>query len=121
MAVKQKWIVSGTRMIKDITSDEYTKEVVEHDGLVLVDFWATWCGPCRMVAPILEQLAEEFSGKLKIVKVDADANADLVTAFDISSIPTMLVYNNGQLVKTLVGAKPKPAILKELADWIGTE
>lgn len=118
MAVKQKWIVNGTRMIKDIKTDEYAEEVVNASGLVLVDFWATWCGPCRMVAPILEQLAEEYAGKLKIVKVNADEESDLLGRFDISSIPTILVYNNGQIVRTIVGAKPKPGILKELEGFL---
>lgn len=105
-------------MIKDIKTDEYAEEVVNAGGLVLVDFWATWCGPCRMVAPILEQLAEEYAGKLKIVKVNADEESDLLGRFDISSIPTILVYNNGQIVRTIVGAKPKPGILKELEGFL---
>lgn len=118
MAVKQRWIVSGTKMIKDIKTDEYFEEVVNTSGLVLVDFWATWCGPCRMVAPILEQLSEEYAGKLKIVKVNADEESELLGRFAISSIPTILVYNNGEVVRTIVGAKPKPGILKELEDFL---
>jgi thioredoxin 1 len=105
-------------MIKDIKTDEYDQEVVNNGGLVLVDFWATWCGPCRMVAPILSELAEEYAGKLKIVKVNADEEPDLLGKFDISSIPTILVYNNGQIVKTIIGAKPKPGILKELENFL---
>lgn len=105
-------------MIKDIKTDEYDQEVVNNGGLVLVDFWATWCGPCRMVAPILGELAEEYAGKLKIVKVNADEEPDLLGKFDISSIPTILVYNNGQIVKTIIGAKPKPGILKELENFL---
>jgi len=108
-------------MIKDIKTDEYIEEVVNAGGLVLVDFWATWCGPCRMVAPVLEQLAEEYSGKLKIVKVNADEEPDLVGEFGVSSIPTILVYNNGEVVNRIVGARPKPGILKELAEYLETE
>jgi thioredoxin 1 len=104
-------------MIKDIKTDEYNEEVIDAGGLVLVDFWAVWCGPCRMVAPVLEQLAEEYSGKLKIVKVNADEEPDLVSSFGISSIPTLLVYNNGEIVHRITGAKPKPGILKELAPF----
>ena len=118
MEVRLNQIVNGMRMIKDITTNEYSEEVLNYDGMVLVDFWATWCGPCRMVAPILEQLSEEYPEQLKIVKVDADQNSDLVAEYNISSIPTMLVYNKGELVRTLVGAKPKPGILKELADYM---
>lgn len=107
-------------MIKDIKTDEYDEEVVNDGGLVLVDFWATWCGPCRMVAPILSELAEEYSGQLKIVKVNADEEPDLLDRFGISSIPTILVYNNGEVVKTIVGAKPKPGLLKDIDEFLNT-
>lgn len=106
------------KMIKDIGVVDYDEEVLNFPGLVLVDFWATWCGPCRMVAPILEQLAEEYAGKLKIVKVDADVHGVLLDLWDIKSIPTILVYNNGQVVRTIVGARPKPGILKELEGFL---
>ena len=105
-------------MIKDIKTDEYDQEVVNNGGLVLVDFWATWCGPCRMVAPILEQLAEEYADKLKIVKVNADEEPDLLDRFGISSIPTILVYNNGEIVNTIIGAKPKLGLIKELQKFL---
>jgi thioredoxin 1 len=108
-------------VIKDIKTDEYDKEVVSSGGLVLVDFWATWCGPCRMVAPILSELAEEYSEQLKIVKVNADEEPDLLGKFNISSIPTILVYVDGEIVKTIIGAKPKAGILKELAEYLGVE
>jgi thioredoxin 1 len=106
------------KMIKDIKTDEYDQEVVDGGGLVLVDFWATWCGPCRMVAPILDQLAEEYSEQLKIVKVNADEEPELLDRYGISSIPTILVYNNGEIVKTIIGARPKPGILKDLAEYL---
>ena len=105
-------------MIKDIKTDEYDQEVVNNGGLVLVDFWATWCGPCRMVAPILDELATEYSEQLKIVKVNADEEPDLLGRFGISSIPTILVYNNGEIVKTIIGAKPKVGLLKEIQDFL---
>lgn len=105
-------------MIKDIKTDEYDQEVVNNGGLVLVDFWATWCGPCRMVAPVLDELATEYSEQLKIVKVNADEEPDLLGRFGISSIPTILVYNNGEIVKTIIGAKPKVGLLKEIQDFL---
>jgi thioredoxin 1 len=105
-------------MIKDIKTDEYDQEVVNNGGLVLVDFWATWCGPCRMVAPVLDELATEYSEQLKIVKVNADEEPDLLDRFGISSIPTILVYNNGEIVKTIIGAKPKVGLLKEIQDFL---
>ena len=105
-------------MIKDIKTDEYDQEVVDNGGLVLVDFWATWCGPCRMVAPVLDELATEYSEQLKIVKVNADEEPDLLGRFGISSIPTILVYNNGEIVKTIIGAKPKVGLLKEIQDFL---
>lgn len=122
MVAKPKLITRRTgtpaMTIKEIKTNEYNQEVVDDGGLVLVDFWAVWCGPCRMVAPILEQLAEEYAGKLKIVKVNADEEPDLISSFGISSIPTILVYNNGQVVSRIIGAKPKPGILKELAPFL---
>ena len=105
-------------MIKDIKTDEYDQEVVNNGGLVLVDFWATWCGPCRMVAPVLDELATEYPEQLKIVKVNADEEPDLLGRFGISSIPTILVYNNGEIVKTIIGAKPKVGLLKEIQDFL---
>jgi thioredoxin 1 len=108
-------------VIKDIKTDEYSEEVVNDGGLVLVDFWATWCGPCRMVAPILSELAEEYAEQLKIVKVNADEEPELLDRFNISSIPTILVYYNGEVVKTIIGAKPKPALLKDIHEFLNTD
>jgi thioredoxin len=105
-------------MIKDIKTDEYNEEVINASGLVLVDFWASWCGPCRMVAPILSQLDEEYAGQVKIVKVNADEEPLLLERFGISSIPTILFYKDGEIVNTVIGAKPKPGLVKEMQNFL---
>ena len=97
-----------------VTDDTFKAEVLESDVPVLVDFWATWCGPCRMVAPILEELSDEYEGKIKIVKLDTDANQATTMAYGITSIPTLNVYSGGELVKTVIGARPKRALQEEI-------
>ena len=102
-------------VITDATFDEL---VTKSDKPVVVDFWAPWCGPCRAVAPILDELAGEYADKITIGKVNADENVESVTAAGVVSIPTMNVYVNGVIVKSIVGAKPKPVLLEELAEFI---
>lgn len=97
-----------------VTDDTFKKEVLESDVPVLVDFWATWCGPCRMVAPILEELSEEYAGRIKIAKLDTDENQHTAMAYNVVSIPTLNVYQGGQVVKSLVGARPKRALTEEI-------
>ena len=94
------------------------KELLENDLPVLVDFWAEWCGPCRAVGPILEEISDEYGSKLKIVKLNTDEESAIAIKYGISSIPTMNVFVNGEIVKTIVGAKPKPAMLKELESFL---
>ena len=101
---------AAPRVPIDATEDSFHEEVIASDIPVVVDFWATWCGPCRAVAPILEELAEEYAGRIKVVKVDTDANPNLARVYGITSIPTMNFYQGGELVKSVVGAKPKPAL-----------
>ena len=97
-----------------VTDDTFKSEVLESDIPVLVDFWATWCGPCRMVAPILEELSDEYEGKVKIVKLDTDANQATTMAYGITSIPTLNVYSGGEVVKSVIGARPKRALQEEI-------
>ena len=93
-----------------VTDASFASEIEQADGLVLVDFWATWCGPCQIVAPILEQLAGEYAGKAKVAKVDVDANQRTAMRFNVRSIPSILFFKNGQHVDTVIGAVPKATL-----------
>jgi len=104
---------------KAVTDDTFATEVLEADKLVLVDFWAPWCGPCRQVAPVLEEIAGEHEDKLTVVKLNTDENPKTTSAYGITSIPALNVYSKGELVKSIIGAKPKPILMRELADWLG--
>ena len=97
-----------------ITKDNFEQEVLKSDIPVLVDFWATWCGPCMMVGPILSEIAEENEGKLKVGKINVDEQPELARQFGIMSIPTMMVFKGGEKVNQLVGAVPKEQILELL-------
>jgi thioredoxin 1 len=97
-----------------VTSEQFEAQVVQSPVPVLVDFWAVWCGPCRAVAPSVEQLAVEYAGRLKVVKVDVDENMEVSVRYGVQSIPTLLLFKDGQPVERLVGAYPKPAILSRI-------
>lgn len=101
-----------------VTEQTWQDDVLNSDKPVLVDFWAEWCGPCKMVAPVLDEIAGEVKDKLTIAKINIDENPQIAQNYQIMSIPTMTVFKGGQPVKTIVGAKPKAAIKKELAEWI---
>ena len=94
-----------------LTKNNFRDEVLNSNIPVLVDFWATWCGPCRMVAPIVEEIADEYDGRIKVGKVNVDEEPELAMQFRVASIPTLMVFKNGQLVNTAVGYRPKADIL----------
>jgi thioredoxin 1 len=100
----------------EVTDGNFATEIETGNGLSLVDFWATWCGPCRMVAPIVEQLAKEHEGKLKVAKLDVDANQGVATRYNIRSIPSILFFKDGKHVDTVVGAVPKAMLDRKIAE-----
>lgn len=102
----------------DITDGTFEKEVVSYPGAVLVDCWAPWCGPCRMITPVLEKLAQKYKGKIKIAKLNVDENPIIAAKYTIQSIPTMLLFKNGESVNRFVGALPKDEIEKNILSII---
>jgi|SRR5215207_10965496 len=101
-----------------VTDASFDKDVLQNDKLVLVDFWATWCGPCRMVAPVLEEIAAEHSDTLTVAKLDIDQNPQVSRDYRVMSVPTLILFKGGEPVKQIVGAKPKAALLRDLAGYL---
>jgi len=99
-----------------VTDKSFADDVLTSDTPVLVDFWATWCGPCKMVAPVLEEIASEHKDKIKVAKLDIDENPGTARDYQVMSIPTLILFQGGKPVKQIVGAKPKAALLSDLSD-----
>ena len=107
--------MSAARSVTDAT---FQDDVLNSEKTILVDFWAEWCGPCRAVGPILDQIAAEHADKIEIVKLNVDENPQTAAKYQITSIPAMKVYQGGEVVKTVIGAKPKPALEADLAAYL---
>ncbi len=103
--------------VKEISSDNFNQEVLESDIPVLVDFWAEWCGPCKQLAPTVEDVANEMIGSIKVCKMDVDSNQDIAVQFGVRSIPTLLIFKNGEVASTQIGAISK----QQLEEFIATE
>ncbi|HKM42457.1 MAG TPA: thioredoxin [Limnochordia bacterium] len=101
-----------------VTDQNFQSEVLDHKGVAFVDFWAAWCGPCRMLAPAIEGLAQDYEGKARIAKLDVDANQSTAAQYEILSIPTMIIFKDGQQVDRLVGVMPKEMLAQRLDKWI---
>ena len=102
----------------DVTEQTFDEEVLTSDEVVVVDFWAEWCGPCKMIAPVVEELAEEYDGKIKFAKIDIDSNPNIASRYGIRGIPNLTIFDKGEVVGQLIGVQPKASIKKRLDETI---
>ena len=103
---------------KEVTDSSFQSDVLDSSDTIMVDFWAEWCGPCRAVSPILDQIATEHADKIELVKVNVDDNMQIAAKYQITSIPAMKLFKKGEVVKSVIGAKPKPALEADFAEWL---
>lgn len=115
---KRKGIKELSDKVLTLTSENFAQEVIQADLPVLVDFWAPWCGPCKMIGPIVEELAGELTGKMKVGKVNVDENQPLAGQYQVMSIPTLIVFQGGKPIKTLMGYQPKEALMETLGVFV---
>ena len=106
-------------LVVSVTNDTFDQEVIKASTVVMVDFWATWCGPCKIVAPVVEELAKEYEGKAKFAKVNTDENADLSTKYNIRGIPTLIFFKDGEVKDQIVGAVPKAQLKTKIDSLLG--
>ncbi len=97
-----------------VTDTDFSQVILEHDGLALVDFWAEWCGPCHIIAPVVEQIAQEYEGRLRVRKLDVDSNQETAMRYNVRSIPTLLLFKGGNVVDSVVGAVPKAYLVEKI-------
>ena len=109
----------ANKLVVEVSDATFKSDIEQHQGLAMVDLWAEWCGPCRMVAPNVEALATEYEGKLKVAKLDVDANPETAQRFNVRSIPTMLFFRDGKIVDSVVGALPKAALAQRIDRHVG--